>query len=79
MIEKISKYIEENSIVDIINQSDTISSGISERVDFDPVKISVRKSNYIFMKAKNLNGKPFKIIFSYGSDSGKQGGLWFKL
>lgn len=75
MIEKISKYIEENSIVDIINQSDTISSGISERVDFDPVKISVRKSNYIFMKAKNLNGKPFKIIFSYGSDSGKQGGF----
>lgn len=75
MIEKISRFIEENSIVDVIVSSDTISSGISEKFDFEPVKISVRKSNYIFLKAKNLTGKPFKIIFSYGSDSGKQGGF----
>ncbi|MBC8319489.1 MAG: hypothetical protein H8E34_02070 [Bacteroidetes bacterium] len=75
MIEKISRYIEENSIVDVIKSSDTISSGITEKFDFEPVKINVRKSNYIFLKAKNLTGNPFKIIFSYGSDTGKNGGF----
>lgn len=75
MIAKISKYIEENSIVDVIKTTDTISAGISEKFEFVPVKINVRKSNYIFLKAKNLTGKPFKIIFSYGSDTGKNGGF----
>lgn len=75
MINKIAKYIEENSIVDVINSSDTIISGISEKFGFEPVKINVRKSNYIFLRARNINGKPTKIIFSYGRDSGKKGGF----
>ena len=75
MIDKISKFIEENSIVDVIRNSDTISSGANERFEFEPVKINVRKSNYIFLKAKNLTGKPFKIIFSYGSGASKNGGF----
>ena len=75
MINKISKYIKENSIVDVINNLESISIGATEKFTFDPVKISVRKSNYIFLKAKNLSGKPVKIIFSYGSDKGKNGGF----
>lgn len=75
MIEKISRFIEENSIVDVIKSSDTISSGMTEKFGFEPVKISVRKSNYIFLKAKNLTGKPIKIIFSYGSGTEKNGGF----
>jgi tetratricopeptide (TPR) repeat protein len=75
MINKISKYIEENSIVDVIINSKIISMGATEKFLFEPVKISVRKSNYIFLKAKNLSGKSIKIIFSYGSDTGKNGGF----
>ena len=75
MIDKISKYIEENSIVDVISSSDTIVTGISEKFEFEPIKINVRKSNYIFLRARNVAGKPSKIIFSYGSDSGKKGGF----
>ncbi len=75
MITKISRYIEENSIVDVITSSTTISMGVTEKFTFEPVKISVRKSNYIFLKAKNLSDKPVKIIFSYGSSKGKNGGF----
>ncbi len=75
MIEKITRYIEENSIVDVIKYSDTLISGIDEKFGFEPIKINVRKSNYIFIKAKNLVDKPTKLIFSYGSDTGKNGGF----
>ncbi len=75
MIDKISRYIIENSIVDVIKTSDTVSSGTTEKYEFEPIKINVRKSNYIFLKARNLSGKPVKIIFSYGSDTGKNGGF----
>lgn len=75
MIAKISKYIEENSIVDVIRTSDTISNGVIEKFDFEPIKINVRKSNYVFVRAKNLTGKPFKVIFSYGSENSKNGGF----
>lgn len=75
MIEKITKFIEDNSIIDVINSKTDITLGVTEKFTFEPVKISVRKSNYIFLKAKNLSGKPVKIIFSYGSDKGKNGGF----
>lgn len=75
MIDKITKYIEENSIVDVIKVADTIFLGTSEKFDFEPIKINVRKSNYIFIKAKNLVDRPTKLIFSYGSDTGKKGGF----
>ncbi|MAE08172.1 MAG: hypothetical protein CL661_05365, partial [Bacteroidetes bacterium] len=49
MINKINKFIEENSIVDVINVADTIFSGVTEKFDFIPIKINLRKSNYIFI------------------------------
>jgi len=75
MIEKISRYIEENSIVDVVNTKKEIAQGITEKFTFEPVKISVRKSNYIFLKARNTSGKPVKIIFSYGENNSKNGGF----
>ncbi len=75
MIDKITKYIIENSIVDVINSSDTLVSGIDEKFDFEPIKINVRKSNYIFIKAKSLVDRPTKLIFSYGRDTEKNGGF----
>ena len=75
MINQITKFIEENSIVDIINAVDTIFMGSTDKLAFNPVKISVRKSNYIFLKVKNLSDKATKLIFSYGSDGSKNGGF----
>ncbi len=75
MVRKITKFIEENAIVDIIKSSDTIVMKTSDRYDFEPVKISVRKSNYIFMRARSVDGSACKLIVSYGSDTGKNGGF----
>ncbi len=75
MINKITTYIEENSIVDIIGSSDTIVSKVLDKFTFEPVKINVRKSNYIIMKARSLDGEPCKLIVSYGSGTAKNGGF----
>lgn len=75
MIDKITRFIEENVIVDVINQIVSINSNTEERFSFEPVRINVRKSNYILVKARNLSEKEFKIIFGYGSDKGKNGGF----
>lgn len=74
-IKEITTFIEENSIVDIVNSIDTIAQGATERFEFEPVQISVRKSNYIFLKAKNLSDNETKLICSYGSNSSKNGGF----
>ena len=72
---KITSYIEENAIVDIVKDFVTINSGVTQKFDFEPVKINVRKSNYVLVKARNLSEKEFKIIFTYGSNDGKNGGF----
>ena len=67
MIKKITKLIEDNAIVDVISQTIIIKSGVEETFKFEPVKISVRKTNYVLIKARSVDGKPFKLIFNYGS------------
>lgn len=75
MIAKILKLIETNAIVDVVSTNTVIKSGTTKKLNFEPVRINVRKSNYIFVKAKNISEKPFKIIFGYGSSKGKNGGF----
>ena len=75
MINKITRFIEENAITDIIKDVMLIESGSTERFDFEPVPVKVRKTNYVLIKARNIDGDPFKIIFTYGSEKGKNGGF----
>ena len=75
MISKITKYLEDNAITDIIMETVVINSEATEKFTFDPIPVKVRKSNYVLVKARNLTNKSFKIIFSYGSDNGKNGGF----
>jgi len=75
MIKKITDLIETNAIVDVIKVPTIINSGKTEKIMFEPIRINVRKSNYILVKAKNLSGNSFKIIFGYGSKTGKNGGF----
>ncbi len=75
MIQRISSYIKENSIVDVIGSLTTIPADTTEKFTFEPVKINVRKSNYIFIRAKSPSAKAVKLIFSYGSDKSKNGGF----
>ena len=75
MISKIITLIEENAIVDIFNDTLTIKAETTRTFNFEPVSINVRRSSYIFFKAVNLSTNPFKLIVSYGSDKGKNGGF----
>jgi len=74
-IAKITNLIEVNAITDVVTEKTIISSETTERFNFEPLPINVRKTNYILIKAKNIGGKPFKIIFNYGSKNGKNGGF----
>ncbi len=75
MIAKITSYIEENAIVDVMKELMDIDAGVTKKFDFEPVRINVRKSNYVLIKARNRSGNDFKIIFTYGSNKGKNGGF----
>lgn len=75
MIKKITKLIEDNPVVDIINQLVVVNSGEEQTFNFEPVKINFRKSNYILVKARSIDGNPIKIIFNYGSNNSKNGGF----
>ncbi|MCF6342470.1 MAG: hypothetical protein L3J31_06660 [Bacteroidales bacterium] len=74
-ITKITDLIEKNAIVDVVSDTIVIGSETTERFAFKPLPVNVRKTNYILVKAKNKSGKSFKIIFTYGSSKGKNGGF----
>jgi len=75
MIKKITKYLDDNAITDVVKERIVINSEVTERFEFDPIPVNVRKSNYVLVKARNLTNQSFKMIFSYGGDNGKNGGF----
>ena len=76
MISKITKFIEENSVVDVINPETVINEGETKKFTFEPVRINVRKYNYILIRATNIDGNEnVKLLFTYGSNNGKNGGF----
>ena len=79
MIQKITKYISDNAIEDIVKQNITIQANQTKQFSFKPLPITVRQSNYVLIKATNLNGKSFNIIFTFGKGKAKNGGFVVKV
>jgi hypothetical protein len=75
MIDKITRFIEENSIVDIISNATVLKDNETKKYTFEPAPINVRKYNYFLLRAKNVGGKAGKLLFTYGSKNGKNGGF----
>ncbi|MFK5854749.1 MAG: hypothetical protein QM503_01375 [Bacteroidota bacterium] len=75
MVFKIINMMEQNMVVDIVDNNTIINSSTTKTFTFEPVNVNVRRSNYLFMKASNLSGKSYKVIISYGSNKGKNGGF----
>ncbi len=75
MESKIINMMENNIVTEICIDKVLINSDTTKVFAFEPVSINVRRSNYIFMKATNISGNSFKIIVSYGSNNGKNGGF----
>ncbi len=75
MIKKITDYIRQNAIVDLLNKKTVIQANETRKLTFKALPINVRKGNYVYVKAYNTDGKTFRIIFTYGKDNSKNGGF----
>jgi len=79
MIEKITKIITDNAIVDVCNTDTEITNNSVKKFSFEPIFRKDRKNNYILLKAKNLGKSEFKIIMNYGRNESKNGGFVLKV
>ncbi|MCD4665826.1 MAG: hypothetical protein K8R68_11200 [Bacteroidales bacterium] len=75
MIGKIMKILDENAVRDLLSSSTTIEDNTQEQFTFSPVSVSDRKSNFIFIKARNISGSEFKVVLGYGKGGSKNGGF----
>ncbi len=75
MIVKIRRTIEENAIADVLKTPVTITSNTEKQFSFVPVAIASRKNNFVYIKIKNLSGKPFNVLVRYGKDKQANGGV----
>ncbi len=75
MIKKITDYIRQNAIVDLLNKKTVIQANETKKLTFKALPINVRKGNYVYVKAHNTDGKTFRVIFTYGKDKTKNGGF----
>ena len=79
MIYKITKYISDNAIEDVVKQNVTLRPNQTKRFTFKVLPVVVRPSNYVLIKATNLNGNSFNIIFTFGKGKAKNGGFVVKV
>jgi tetratricopeptide (TPR) repeat protein len=75
MIAKIRRTLAENAIADVLNSPVTITSNDEKQFKFTPVNIASRKENFIYVKLRNLSGKPFNVLLRYGKDKQPSGGI----
>ena len=75
MIVKIRRTIAENAIADVLNTPVIITSNNEKQFSFTPVNIASRKNNFVYIKIKNLSGKPFNVLMRYGKDKTANGGV----
>ena len=78
-IKEISDILKANKILDLVSKSLTVKSNESKRIDFQPIDITVRRSNYISIKAKNLSDKPFLVYVTYGNGAKENGSFTVRL
>ncbi|MBI9038371.1 MAG: hypothetical protein JEY97_09580, partial [Bacteroidales bacterium] len=79
MIEKITKIIMDNAIVEVCNTQTEITNNSEKKFYFEPVFRKDRKNNYILLRAKNLGKSEFKIVMNYGQNNSKNGGFVLKV
>ena len=73
------KIINDNAIVDVNQNPLLIKSNTEKKFSFNPMPVSVRKENYILIKAKNPVDHNFKIFMNFGQDNTKNGGIAIRI
>ena len=79
MINRISTILQENKLEQLVDTSIQILSNQTKRFTFNPIDITTRKNNYIFIKAKNLSDNAYTMFISYGSAKGNSGSLIIRI
>ncbi len=74
-IGKIRKYMSDHAILDLNSQSLTISKGNEKIFTFSAIDPSLRKNNYILLKARSTSNTAPKVYLNYGKDNSKNGGI----
>jgi tetratricopeptide (TPR) repeat protein len=74
-ISKIRKYMSDHAILDLYSQSLIISKGNEKKFTFSAIDPSLRKNNYILLKARSTEKSVPKVYLNYGKDETKNGGI----
>jgi tetratricopeptide (TPR) repeat protein len=79
MIARIRKYLIDNSVVEVNNESFILKKDIEKQFRFKPVDVNLRKNNYLIIRARIIGKSNPKLFINYGSEnSGKNGGVVLK-
>ncbi|MDO9257567.1 MAG: hypothetical protein Q7U54_18765 [Bacteroidales bacterium] len=74
-IGKIRKYMSDHAILDLNSQALTLNSGNEKKFSFSAIDPSLRKNNYILLKARSTSKTAPKVYLNYGKDDTKNGGI----
>jgi len=75
MVSRITQIINDNAITDVNKLAQVIPNNTDKRFSFESLPASVRKQNYILIKARNLSGHDYKMLVNFGRDNSKTGGV----
>ena len=74
-IKEIGDILAANRLAVLVAETTTINANQTKRFDFQQIDVTARRSNYLFIKAKNLGTEQFTMYVSYGSSNGQNGGF----
>lgn len=74
-INKIRKYMSDHAILNLFSESQLISAGNEKKFTFAAIDPSLRKNNYILLKARSTGKNAPKVYLNYGKDNQKNGGI----
>lgn len=78
-IAMITKKMNDNIVKNVNWENVRINENTEKKFTFEAIPVKDRKNNYIILKARNLSGKDFKVIMSYGIDDAKNGGTLIRI
>jgi hypothetical protein len=65
----------DHAILNLFSESQLISAGNEKKFTFAAIDPSLRKNNYILLKARSTGKNAPKVYLNYGKDNQKNGGI----
>lgn len=78
-IKQIADMLAANKLVTLVSTAITVNANESKHIDFQPIDIAIRRSNYISIKANNISSKPVVVYISYGNNTKENGSFTVKV